>query len=81
MMSWVEFLYSHQIWLGCAVRSDSLSAPIAIFLSSRPGTFIGLGEMYNEIDTVAWAHNTQRKSIYVDGMTGAKCPVNAGKYW
>ena len=28
---------------------------------------------------VARAHNTQRKSIYVDGMTGVKCPVNAGK--
>ena len=25
--------------------------------------------------------NTQRKSIYVDGMTNVKCPVNAGKNW
>ena len=23
----------------------------------------------------------QWKSIYVDGMTGVKCPVNAGKCW
>ena len=55
--------------------------PYWIFLSSPPVTLIGQGETYNEIDTVAPAHNTQRKSIYVDGMTGGKCPNNAGKSW
>ena len=55
--------------------------PYWIFLSSHPVTLIGYGETYNEIDTFARAHNTQRKSVYVDGMTGVKHPVNAGKYW
>ena len=55
--------------------------PYWILLSSHPGTLIGYGETYNEIDTVVWAHNMQRKATYVVGMTGVKCPVNAGKYW
>ena len=57
------------------------AGPYWIFLSTHPVTFIGEGETYNEIDTVVRAHNTQRKSIYVDGMTDVKCPANAGKYW
>ena len=63
-------------------REERLAVgPYWIFLSSHPGTLIGYGETYNEIDIAARAHNTQRKSIYVDGMTGVKCPANAGKYW
>ena len=62
-------------------REERLAVgPYWTFLSSHPGTLIGYGETYNEINTVARAHNTQRKSIYVDGMTGVKYPVNAGKY-
>ena len=61
-------------------REERLAvAPYWSFLSSHPGTLIGYGEMYNEIYTVVRVHNMQR-SIYVDGMTGVKCPVNAGKY-
>ena len=63
-------------------REERLAVgPYWIFLSSYPGTLIGYGETYNEIDTVAPAHSTQRKSIYVDRMTGLKCPINAGEYW
>ena len=63
-------------------REERLAVgPYWIFLLSHPGTLIGYGETYNEIDTVARAHNTQRKWIYVDGMTGVKCSVNSGKYW
>ena len=50
-------------------------SPYLIYLSSHPGMLIGYGETYNEIDTVARANSTQRKSIYVDGMTSVKCPV------
>ena len=63
-------------------REERLAVgPYWIFLASHPGTLIRYGETYNEIDTVARAHNTKGKSIYVDGMTGVKCPVSAGKYW
>ena len=66
---------SNLTWLHMNVR------PYWIFLSSHPDTLIGYVETYNEIDTVVRAHNTQRRSIYLDGMTGVKYPVNAGKYW
>ena len=48
-------------------REERLAVgPYWIFLSSHPVMLIGYGERYNEIDTVARAQNTQRKSIYVD---------------
>ena len=50
-------------------REERLAVgPYWIFLSSHPGTLIGYGETYNEVDIVARAHNTQRKSIYVENL-------------
>ena len=53
--------------------------PLLSFLVVSPRYAHRIGR--NEVDTVARARSTQRKSICVDVMTGVKCPVNAGKYW